>query len=111
MRLPKTIAQFRIMPLVHNQIYLCLFLQKMISLQGYNSSVEIYLETVMEIPVTVMRILKIAVPILMGTLSFCHFHDCWNNKKLDLNLFHSTQLHRMEAAAYRFYKPDLALAK
>jgi hypothetical protein len=50
----------------------------MISLQGYNSSVEINLETVMEIPVTVMRILKIAVPILMGTLSFCHFHDCWN---------------------------------
>jgi hypothetical protein len=84
MRLPKTIAQFRIMPLVHNQIYLCL------SLQAYNSSVEINLETVMEIPVTVMRILKIAVPILMGTLSFCHFHDCWNYKKPDLNLFHST---------------------
>jgi hypothetical protein len=90
MRLPKTIAQFRIMPLVYNQIYLCLFLQKMISLQGYNSSVEINLETVMEIPVTVMRILKIAVPILMGTLSFCHFHDCWNYKKPDLNLFHLT---------------------
>ena len=75
MPLLKTIAQRRMIPHVHNKIYLCLFPQKMIVLLGYKSSLDNNLVALLKNPLTVMKILQVAKRILMKTLSFCRFHN------------------------------------